>query len=178
MPVDDISFSLRTPNLAIPPTHRPFVTRPSPVAGARSGDRAIYFDELPLKVAGRFLSVFAHSGDVMNSRGSGDGHRVSERIADRAAAIHQYLRDHADQALARKYSFAAARYEQLRLAQYDAKTTPGDDATLQDLTGLLRIVSKRLGLGHNVTGRNGFLPCDPQRLVSESWVDCARLWFG
>jgi hypothetical protein len=102
---------------------------------------------------------------------------VSEAIAERAAAIRHYLSDHPDRTLVRKYSFLAARFEEMKLAQHDGNTTPDDDARFREVTEMLRAVTKRLGLGDDVTGWRDFLPKDPQRLISDSWLKCARLWF-
>ena len=44
---------------------------------------------------------------------------VSNRIAERAAAIRSYLDDHPDRGLVRRYSFPAARFEEMKLAQHD-----------------------------------------------------------
>jgi hypothetical protein len=101
---------------------------------------------------------------------------VSNRIAERAAAIRDYLSDHSDRGLARRYSFLAARFEEMKLAQHDGRTTPDDDARFREVTEMLRALGKGLGFG-DVTGWNDFLPGDPQRIVSRSWVECARLWF-
>ena len=100
---------------------------------------------------------------------------VSNRIAERAAAIRDYL-GHPDRALVRKYSFVAARFEEMKLAQHDGRTTPDDDARFREVTEMLRALRKGLGFG-DVTGWNDFLPGDPQRIVSDSWLECARLWF-
>jgi hypothetical protein len=100
---------------------------------------------------------------------------VSEAIASCAAAIRHYLSNHPDQGLVRKYSFLAARWEELRLAQHDGKTTPADDDRLSEVGGMLDALTKKLDLG---PGFNGYLPRDPQRLLSGTWLDCARLWFS
>jgi hypothetical protein len=102
---------------------------------------------------------------------------MNEALAERASAIRHYLRDHADQPTAKRYSFLAARWEQVKLAQLDGKTTPSDDATFRELTSMLEVVTKRLFGREALTYRNGFLPHDPQRIVSDSWIECARLWF-
>lgn len=96
-------------------------------------------------------------------------------VAERASAIRHYLREYADQTTVKRFSVIAARWEQLRLAQVEGKTTPGDDATLRELTSLLHVATHKLSL---CTARNGFLPGDPQAIISNSWLDCARLWFG
>lgn len=102
---------------------------------------------------------------------------MSSVISERASAIRHGLRDHDDRSLVRKYSFVAARFEEMKLAQIDGKTTPGDDATFWEVTEMLTVLTKRLGLGDSVTGWNGFLPLDGQRILSDSWIECARLWF-
>ena len=66
-------------------------------------------------------------------------------IAERASAIRHYLSDLPDQALVRKYSFCAARFEQLKLAQIDGKTTPAEDATFREVGEMLRALGKALG---------------------------------
>lgn len=104
-------------------------------------------------------------------------HQVNNAIAERASAIRDYLRDHPDRALVRRYSFVAARFEEMKLAQHDGRTTPDDDARFQEVTGMLRVLGKRLGLGDSVTGWREFLPGDPQRIISDSWLRSARLWF-
>ncbi|GBE65994.1 hypothetical protein MFM001_24560 [Mycobacterium sp. MFM001] len=78
------------------------------------------------------------------------------------------------QRLVRKYSFVAARFEQMRLAQHDRTTTPDDDARFREVTEMLSALAKKLGLGDSV---NGFLPGDPQRIFNDSSLECARLWF-
>jgi hypothetical protein len=102
---------------------------------------------------------------------------MSSAIAERASAIRHYLSDHPDRALVRKYSFCAARFEQLKLAQIYGKTTPADDATFRELTEMLRALGKALGFA-DVTASNGFLPGDPGRIICDSWLESARLWFG
>jgi hypothetical protein len=74
------------------------------------------------------------------------------------------LRDHPDPSLVRKYSFVAARFEEMKLAQVDGKTTPDDDYRFREVTQMLQVLTKRLGLGDSVTGWKEFLPKDPQRL--------------
>jgi hypothetical protein len=103
---------------------------------------------------------------------------MSNAISERANAIRHHLRHHADQPLVRKYSFVAARWEEMKLAQIDGKTTPADDATFHEVTEMLTVLTKRLGLGDSITGWRDVLPGDPQRIISDSWVECARLWFG
>lgn len=102
---------------------------------------------------------------------------MSNRISERAAAIRDYLRDQPDRGLVRKYSFVAARFEEMKLAQYDGRTTPDDDARFREVSEMLRALGKRLGLGDSVTGWRDFLPGDPQRIFSGSWLESARLWF-
>jgi hypothetical protein len=103
---------------------------------------------------------------------------MSDAIAERASAIRHYLRDHADQPLVRKYSLLAARFEQMRLAMRDGRTAPADDVRFREVTEMLKALTKRLGLGESVTGWLDFLPGDPQRILGDSWVECARLWFA
>jgi hypothetical protein len=79
--------------------------------------------------------------------------------------------------LVRRYSFLAARFEELRLAQHDGRTTPDDDVRFREVSEMLRLLTVRLGPGEAVTGFNGFLPKDPQRIISDSWLECARVWF-
>jgi hypothetical protein len=102
---------------------------------------------------------------------------MSSGIAERAAAIRHYLADHPDRTLVRRYSFVAARWEELRLAQHDGNTTPDDDNRFREVTEMLRALTKKLGLGDIVTGWRDFLPKDPQRLLGDSWLESARLWF-
>jgi hypothetical protein len=68
---------------------------------------------------------------------------MSDAIAERASAIRHYLRDHANQALVRKYSFLAARHEQMRLALRDGKTTPADDVRFREVTAMLQVFTKK-----------------------------------
>ena len=102
---------------------------------------------------------------------------MSNAIAERASAIRHYLSDHPDRATVRRYSFVAARFEELKLAQIDGRTRPDDDARFRELGEMLQALTKKLGLGDSVTGWNDFLPKDPQRIISDSWVESARLWF-
>jgi hypothetical protein len=102
---------------------------------------------------------------------------MTNRIAERASAIRHYLRNEADQSLARKYSFVAARFEEMRLAQLKGDTTPAEDVAFREVTEMLRALTHKLGLGDEVTAWKEFLPKDPQRLISDSWLDCARQWF-
>jgi hypothetical protein len=102
---------------------------------------------------------------------------LSNAIAERASSIRNYLRDHPDRASVRRYSFLAARWEELKLAQIDGRTTPDDDARFREVGGMLKALTRNLGLGDSVTGWNDFLPRDPQRLLSGSWEESARLWF-
>jgi hypothetical protein len=103
---------------------------------------------------------------------------VSRALASRAASIRDYLSDHPDRGLVRKYSFVAARWEETKLAQRDGKTTPDDDQRFRELTDMLLVMTKKLGLGDTVTGWNDFLHRDPGRLIWDDWVDDARSWFG
>jgi hypothetical protein len=102
---------------------------------------------------------------------------LSNAISERAAAIRDYLRDHPDRASVRRYSFLAARFEELKLAQIDGRTTPDDDARFREVGDMLRALTKTLDLGDSITGWKEFLPKDPQRLVFDSWLDSARMWF-
>lgn len=103
---------------------------------------------------------------------------MTSRIAERAAAIRSHLDDHPDCSLVRKYSFVAARFEELKLAQLNGSTTPAQDVAFREVTAVLRVLTQKLGLGDTVTGWRDYLPRDPQRLMSDSWHDCARMWFG
>jgi hypothetical protein len=58
------------------------------------------------------------------------------------------------------------------------KTTPAEDATFREVTEMLEVLTKRLGLGECHISWRGFLPGDPQRILSASWLECARPWFG
>jgi hypothetical protein len=102
---------------------------------------------------------------------------MSNRIAERAAAIRHYLRNEPDQSLARKYSFCAARFEEMKLAQLKGDTKPAEDVAFREVSEMLRVLTKKLGLGDEVTGWNDFLPRDPQRLIDDSWIESARMWF-
>jgi hypothetical protein len=102
---------------------------------------------------------------------------MSNAIAERAAAIRQYLSDHPDRASVRRYSFLAARFEELKLAQIDGRTTPDGDARFREVGDMLQALTKKPGLGDSITGWNDFLPGDPQRLIDDSWVESARVWF-
>lgn len=99
---------------------------------------------------------------------------MTNRLAERAAAIRNYLHDQPDRATVRRYAFVAARWEELKLAQIDGRTTPDEDARLREVSDVLRVLTEKLDLG-GVTG--DFLPRDPQRLLKESWEEAARLWF-
>ena len=99
-----------------------------------------------------------------------------DAVSERAAAIRYHLHNHDDQTTVKRYSFVAARFEQLKLAQLDGKTTPADDAMLRELTDMLRVLTKRLFNVEAITYGNGFLLDDPQRIISDSWAECARLW--
>ena len=77
----------------------------------------------------------------------------------------------------RKYSFVAARWEQLRLGMHDGRNTPDDDARFRELGEMLRTLGKALGFSGDVPASNGFLPNDPGRILSDSWLEDARLWF-
>jgi hypothetical protein len=77
----------------------------------------------------------------------------------------------------RKYSFVAARFEEMKLAQVDGKTTPDDDYRFREVMQMLQGAYQRLGLGDSVTGWKEFLPKDPQRLIYDSWLEAARMWF-
>jgi hypothetical protein len=77
----------------------------------------------------------------------------------------------------RKYSFVAARWEQLRVRMQDGRTTPDDDVRFRELGEMLRALGNALGFS-DVTASNGFLPGDPGRIFGDSWLENARLWFG
>jgi hypothetical protein len=102
---------------------------------------------------------------------------VSNRIAERASAIRDYLCEHPDRSLVRKYGFVAARYEEMKLAQLKGETTPAEDVTFREVTEMLRVLTQKLGLGDSVTGWNDYLPRDPQRLLNGTWLESARMWF-
>lgn len=102
---------------------------------------------------------------------------MSSAVAERAEAIRHYLRDHLDQSTVRKYSFVGARFEQMKLAQIDATTTPADDASFREVSQMLRALTVLLGLGPDIVDGDGFLVKDPQRLLNGKWLDCARMWF-
>lgn len=102
---------------------------------------------------------------------------MSNAIAERAAAIRDWLRDHPDRAAVRRYSFVAARFEEMKLAQIDGRTTPDEDARFREVEQMLRVLTDKLGLGDDITGWKDFLPGDPQRIISDSWVESARMWF-
>jgi hypothetical protein len=57
------------------------------------------------------------------------------------------------------------------------KPLPADDVRFREVTEMRQVLTKKLGLGNSVTGWHGFLPDDPQRIISGSWVECAREWF-
>ena len=102
---------------------------------------------------------------------------MSNAIAERAAAIRDWLRDHPDRAFVRRYAFVAARFEEMKLAQIDGRTTPDEDARFREVEQMLRVLTDKLGLGDDITGWKDFLPGDPQRIISDSWVESARMWF-
>jgi hypothetical protein len=77
----------------------------------------------------------------------------------------------------RRYSFVAARFEEMKLAQIDGRTTRDEDARFREVEQMFRVLTKKLGLGDDITGWKEFLPKDPQRLVFDSWLDSARMWF-
>jgi hypothetical protein len=103
---------------------------------------------------------------------------MSNRIAERASAIRHYLQDLPDRSLVRKYSFVAARFEQMKLSQIEGDTTPAEDVAFREVAEMLRVLTGKLGLGDSITGWNDFLPRDPQRLIADSWIESARVWFG
>jgi hypothetical protein len=73
---------------------------------------------------------------------------MSDSINRRASAIRDYLdRMGEDPVIARRYSFVAARWEALRLAQDRGKTTPGEDARFLELSAVLQALTNQLGLG-------------------------------
>jgi hypothetical protein len=103
---------------------------------------------------------------------------MSNAIAERAAAIRWTLENHPDRATVRRYSFVAARWEELKLAQIDGRTKPDDDTRLRELGDTLLVLTKQLGFGDKITAWNDFLAFkDPSRLVYSSWIESARLWF-
>lgn len=102
---------------------------------------------------------------------------MSNRVAERTSAIRDYLRDHPDRFLVRKYSFVAARFEEMKLAHLAGDMTPAGDVAFREVTEMLQALTVKLGLGKSVTGWNDFLPGDPQRIISDSWPECARVWF-
>jgi hypothetical protein len=102
---------------------------------------------------------------------------VSNAIAERASAIRHYLGDHPDRATVRRYSFAAARWEEMKVAQIDGRTIPDEDARFQELTQMLKLLTKKLALGENIIRWNDYLPGDPQRIISDSWLESARVRF-
>jgi hypothetical protein len=66
---------------------------------------------------------------------------LSNRVAERASAIRDYLRNEPDQSLVRKYSFCAARFEEMRLAQLKGDTTPAEDVAFREVSEMLRGVA-------------------------------------
>jgi hypothetical protein len=103
---------------------------------------------------------------------------VSNRIAERAAAIRDYLRDEPDRPLVRKYSFVAARFEEMKLDHLKGGTTPAEDVAFREVTEMLRPLTEKLGLGDEIAAWRDFLPRDPQLLLNASWEESARLWFA
>lgn len=66
-------------------------------------------------------------------------------ITTRSASIRHYLSAmDADPAVSRRYSYAAARWEELRLRIHQRKTTPGDDERFRELSRLLKILTDQL----------------------------------
>lgn len=98
---------------------------------------------------------------------------MSRALAERAAAIRDYLRHHSDQAWARRYSFVGARYEEMKLAQIGGKTTPAEDARFREVADMLKVLTG----GDKVVDANGFLPGDPQRILFKTWREAAEMWF-
>lgn len=98
---------------------------------------------------------------------------MSSALAERAAAIRHFRRNHADQAWARRYSFIAARFEEMKLRQLDSKTTPAEDARFREVERMLKVLTG----GDKVVDVNGFLPGDPQRIIFKTWREAAEMWF-
>jgi hypothetical protein len=69
---------------------------------------------------------------------------MSNRIAERASAIRHYLSDHPDLSLVRKYSFVAARFEEMKLAQLKGDTTPAEDVAFREVTAMLVVLTQKL----------------------------------
>jgi hypothetical protein len=106
---------------------------------------------------------------------------VRESIKDRTASIRDYLdrQDdlHADRATIYRYSITAAQWEAMRLLIDKGRGSPADDRRFTDLGGVLKALSRQIGLGDDLTGWRGFLPRDPQRLICGTWQEAAAMWF-
>lgn len=116
---------------------------------------------------------------------------MSESTLHRSAVIRGYLSaalPDADTRLITRYGSIAARWEALRLLLDAGDGTASDGARYNDLTALLRGVSEALGLPvctdedrgpdgvPGVTWTNGYLPHDPERIVSPTWREAAAGW--
>jgi hypothetical protein len=105
---------------------------------------------------------------------------MRESIKHRAACIRDYLDRQddlaADPATMYRYSVTAAQWEAVRLLIDRGKGTPADDKRFDDLSQVLKALTKQIGLGDDITGWNGFLPRDPSRLIEKTWQEAAEGW--
>lgn len=88
-----------------------------------------------------------------------------------------------------RYAAVAARWEKQRWRIAGGAPVPADDERFAALSVLLRDLSAELGLRTctaedegeqgvtGITDRDGFLPGDPARLISESWQQSAAINF-
>jgi hypothetical protein len=121
---------------------------------------------------------------------------MSTALVNRAAAIRQALDGMGrDPIIANRYSVVAARWEELRLAMYQRRTTPGDDDRFRDLSRVLKALTDELWPREQpveptaeclaefpdyvpgITSAQGFLP-GPDRIICKSWQDAAGGWEG
>jgi hypothetical protein len=103
---------------------------------------------------------------------------MHEALVNRAYAIRDYLGKHlsADPATLYNFSITAAQWEAVRLLIDKGKGTPADDRRFADLTTVLRALSRRIGLGDELTDERGFLMLDPARIILDSWQEAAEGW--
>ncbi|MEB3023919.1 hypothetical protein [[Mycobacterium] crassicus] len=116
---------------------------------------------------------------------------MSESLRNRSAAIRQYLANVTpaiNPVVAHRYSLVAARWEALRLLIDSGNGTARDDQRFSDLGGILRALTKQLGVPTctdenrgadgipGLTWPNGFLPGDPERILAADWREAARDW--
>jgi hypothetical protein len=116
---------------------------------------------------------------------------VNESVRNRSAAVRDYLskiEPPIDPMLIHRYSLVSARWEATRLLIDRGNATPADDKRFTELSDILRALTRQISLSTctendrgadgipGLTWPDGWLPCDPSRIVEATWKQAAEGW--